>query len=1362
MNSKWQINRVGLIDFWYYDEQEFYFQDGRMLLRGANGSGKSVTMQSFLPLLLDGNMRPERLDPFGSRARKMENYLLDENDDREERIGYLYMELKRPESDQYASVGIGMRARKNKKLDSWYFGITDGRRIGQDIFLYKDMLAKISCTKLELKNRIGEGGRVMETQTEYAQYVNRLLFGFETMDEYREMMDLLIQLRTPKLSKDFKPTIINDILSSSLQTLSEDDLRPMSEAIENMDTLKSNLDQLSESVRAARQIERGYDQYNLAILYEKAVHYTDSCKAAEELEQKQSRLEEEHRKCLEERDKAAQQYNELCQEEEVLQKEKNSLSDSDAAKLKEQEEKLSSALADLEADRREKEKQKEKKEERRRDTEQAIQAQQEKNDSQWMQTEEFLEEMETELEDVPFDEADFLKQEILDKPEEAPAFESHRKLLQAYQSKVADGCRILEEEARIRDRHEALLQELDERRKKQDQAEREANQYQTLLHETKDEQTERICRWEKENRELKPGNDILSLMARKIAEYSFGEDYSEIRRLAEPLYYERSSTLREELREKSAFLREKEQELQNLREELRTWQEQKDPEPELSEEQKENRARLNALGISYLELYRCVEFADISAAQASRLEEALLHMGLLDALIVPAEERERILTLEPASADRYIFSDLPSVRQNLLEWLEIDNKENDILFYQKVSKVLSSIEVSSASNESSCGNTWIDDSGHYRLGVLEGTSSGAYEARFIGTAARERFRQKKIEELKNLANELSEEIITIKESIAALKDRLQQLEQEWDNFPDERDLKVAAKEYADRLYTLERIQVGVREQTARTEEARKALDAVRLQVSQICAAAYLPARLDGFRAAKESLEHYSHLLSELRVCHESYRNGRRQLRMQKELLEDIDRDLDDIRYDWNRTKQKIRETEQSLEAVRRQLAMTDYEEIKERLDACILRLRQIPGERETAVKTQAARNTEAENIARQQEETAETCLQVHARTVRLAKVFDEEYRLGYASTDVPAANDSKTLAVKVRRALAGQVSGKKTADLAGNLQGIYHENRAALLEYNLTVQRLFEDLDTEEFPDVSAARIDITAKYRGSNLNFKELLLRLSEDMEEQTRLLGDKDRELFEDILANTISKKIRARIQSSQRWVEQMNTLMGAMQTSSGLRLSLKWKKRRAETEDQLDTGALVDLLQKDAEIMREEEVEKLSRHFRSKIEEARKLSDDIGTVQSFHAVMKEVLDYRKWFEFQLECQKTGEKKKELTDRVFFTFSGGEKAMSMYVPLFSAVVAKYAGARPDAPRLISLDEAFAGVDEMNIRDMFRLMTEFEFNFMINSQVLWGDCDTVPALAIYQLVRPENARYVTVIAYQWNGKVRTLVTDGQ
>lgn len=102
----------------------------------------------------------------------------------------------------------------------------------------------------------------------------------------------------------------------------------------------------------------------------------------------------------------------------------------------------------------------------------------------------------------------------------------------------------------------------------------------------------------------------------------------------------------------------------------------------------------------------------------------------------------------------------------------------------------------------------------------------------------------------------------------------------------------------------------------------------------------------------------------------------------------------------------------------------------------------------------------------------------------------------------------------------------------------------------------------------------------------------------------------------------------------------------------------------------------------------------------------------------------------------------------------------MSMYVPLFSAVVAKYQGGRGDAPRLISLDEAFAGVDNKNIRDMFRLMTEFQFDFIINSQVLWGDCDTLDALAIYQLIRPQNAKFVTVMPYLWNGHMKELMED--
>lgn len=48
-------------------------------------------------------------------------------------------------------------------------------------------------------------------------------------------------------------------------------------------------------------------------------------------------------------------------------------------------------------------------------------------------------------------------------------------------------------------------------------------------------------------------------------------------------------------------------------------------------------------------------------------------------------------------------------------------------------------------------------------------------------------------------------------------------------------------------------------------------------------------------------------------------------------------------------------------------------------------------------------------------------------------------------------------------------------------------------------------------------------------------------------------DRELFEDILANTVSRKIRGKINASNAWVDKMNHLMSGMNTSSGLKLSL-----------------------------------------------------------------------------------------------------------------------------------------------------------------------------------------------------------------
>ena len=256
--------------------------------------------------------------------------------------------------------------------------------------------------------------------------------------------------------------------------------------------------------------------------------------------------------------------------------------------------------------------------------------------------------------------------------------------------------------------------------------------------------------------------------------------------------------------------------------------------------------------------------------------------------------------------------------------------------------------------------------------------------------------------------------------------------------------------------------------------------------------------------------------------------------------------------------------------------------------------------------------------------------------------------------------------------------------------------------------------------------------------------------------LISGEERRIFEEILLNTISTKIKSKIYLSKKWVDKINDLMESMDTSSSLALSLKWVPKKADAEGQLDIMELLEILEKGT-IATEDDMKKLANHFGNKVKEAIRSYEGTGESRNYQTIIKNVLDYREWYEFKLFFTKKGERKKELTNNAFFQFSGGEKAMSMYIPLFSAVYARYDHASKDAPKLIAMDEAFAGVDEQNIRDMFRLLKELKLDYVINSQILWGDYDTVDNLAICELIREENDDFVTVIRYKWNGKERVM-----
>lgn len=340
--------------------------------------------------------------------------------------------------------------------------------------------------------------------------------------------------------------------------------------------------------------------------------------------------------------------------------------------------------------------------------------------------------------------------------------------------------------------------------------------------------------------------------------------------------------------------------------------------------------------------------------------------------------------------------------------------------------------------------------------------------------------------------------------------------------------------------------------------------------------------MDVFTEAEKALGEYKEELMKVQISYGNYMNGISFVTVQKVYLEGIDADLDDIRYDLNHMIQNEREKRGSLNSVMEQLALTDYEAIWERLEHCMERLEKLPLEIEMSVTQSPHLETKEKQLLEKLGDIEVLVGKTRQQKDRFCTAFEMEYQLGYVECPATLNDVPEEQAEKICKIFMGRFGNKKHSEILENLQNVYHMNRGYLLEYQVTLQSLFEEMDEESGVfDTSMRRIDISAKYRGITIKFKELITRMKEDAEVQRRLLSDKDRELFEDILANTISKKIRGKIQASKRWVEKMNALMESMKTSSGLTLSLRWKNKRADKEEQLDTRELVELLQKDAEI-------------------------------------------------------------------------------------------------------------------------------------------------------------------------------------
>ena len=1378
--NRWQAHRAGILNYWYYDEAEFNFADGRLLLRGSNGSGKSVTMQSLVTVLLDGVKRADRLDSFGSKSRTMDDYLLGEKEisDYDERTGYLFLEYKRANSDQYITTGIGLHARRgSSKVDFWGFILQNGRRVDYDVQLYhvsknpeNGQEQRIPLTKRELENIIGQDGRVTTEQREYMAMVNQYIFGYKDIQKYEELMKLLIQLRSPKLSRDFKPSVIYEILNGSLPTLSDDDLRPLAETLENMEKTRLAIEQLKREQGAFQAICNAYTTYNTAVVAERAMGVARCDNILSSLEKKEAQQRELLDRVSKQAEGSRIRQQELAVEERALRQEQSDLQENEAYKAAEKKKEIQLTLEREKLEHNHREQMLSDKRRRELSLSEQVKAEEYKLYEIEKQVAEMLENLGTLAQEADFSAHIALSQGFKLTDDVAGHFmlwrnerQNHIKLLQQLHKRL-----LTYENLQQRVQQNEL--ELGEENRRLDQYSYEHKQLMEELERERENIIKAFYEWKTSwQRAISFTGAQENQLVGCLRELYSSTQWLEVEKQLSEVVSHHQRELDAAIGRVRADIQYIEENLTREQEELRLLREKKEAEPELGEAYKQARDSLEQKGVKFLPLYEATEFrSNVPDRIRERMESALLEAGLLNAIIL--ENNEMAHKLPENMRGNVLFSGEPvMLADSLINYLEPVPGDSG-LSPARIADILASIAVDDNLYPSLGGTSLNLEKGGYCLGSIAGRAAERPEALFIGKQAREKHRRQQIEakeqEIASLTDQLTRQ--HGREQELLLKN--EELGQAKREFPSHQKAQQFYDKARSKANEIEQQRLRIQEKDEHQKQLTLELRRERLDIAEMRGETTLVFSVQAYEEAITMMEEYGEDFSQLTLLQADYAHTAELVSQHKSDVEYVSSEVDILKGELQNQESTILQLKKNIEALTMQLEEMDAAAIEARISAVISRLAKIPqelmevsrlvGENE---RNKATIINELNHLDRDQN------IYSHLRE-KWDGLLQAELQRGFF------VGDKKDLRKIIQERQKNRDS-QSLHSLAQRVENQYAQHRDEIAEYRFSLRESMDDVgefislspeEEEQFlprwealRDYAVRQLAVT-DIGGKSLSPYEQLEQLKAHLLEQENLLSEQDKQIYQEIILNSIGRTISEKIYGAEDWIKKMNNLMNKSETSSALRFRLEWKPLTGDDEEEMDTAELVELLHSDPELMKEDDMKRLEQHFSSRIRKAREMAEIMEKdADAFQASVKEQLDYRQWFRFRLYYDKGEQiKRRELTDKAFFRFSGGEKAMAMYVPLFSAAYSRYLDAGNDAPRLITLDEAFAGVDEQNMRDMFRLVEQMGFNYIMNSQAIWGDYDVVPSLNIYELLRPLNANYVSVLGYHWDGNTKQVMVE--
>ena len=1382
--SRFRLDRAGIHQVWQYDD-EFSFGDGRLLLRGKNGAGKSKALEVLLPFLLDGDTR--RIDASGGGKTSLKWLMLDGWTAGTNRLGYLWAEFTRVDDEgepRRVTLGAMIRASTSTGEAKAEFFVTT-RAVGDELPLH-DPDRRPSREKA--RDLVGHDNWY-ERPADYRARVARELFGLTDLARYRNLVHLLYGLRRPTIGDRIESGELVKVLSDALPPLDDDVIDKVARNLDDLDSVREELARLEKTNAALTAFLRSYRGYLHGVL---RARVTEVRAALTELSGKRRKAGDAERAV------ATLKSRESAEEDAVSAlEEARAAADGDLRTLRDSA--AYGALRDL------------------RDKRETLRAVAETARTAWEAAGRArdgevtaarllsdgtadigrdLSELRTSLraarpvaracgvDEGLLAEPPAVRKEVLSVPvpdrltdPQDAALEVVRPAtevldaeisgeLAGWRTGLAEADVVLKVRLRAAAALDGLLKDVTAAEVKaaglREQSERLEGQLtgardraqqrgDDLVH-ASEQYAADVEAWADRLPDPAPVTILVEMpddAAAPATERAIDRDAPEAvahaaHEVADPVLsaYE---TRRDEVVTREKLL---EGQRDGARDEKRRWESQADPEPPRSPYSAADRTPGTGAP-----LFLLVDFADpVPDADRAGIEAALEASGLLagwmsaDGTLLAGDTRDVILHAgEPVSGQSLADVLRPVPGHGVGE--------------TAVGRLLRSVglgESTGSPQPEPAARTWVARDGRYRLDVVRG-AHGKDRAEYIGAGVRAMTRQRRIAELAERVASLDAELDRVRADRTRIERQRDELRAALRGIPQARSLTDAWTDYDSAVREVTRLAAELLTARRAAEQAATAAAGLRIRAEAHATRDGLPVdrellgRLESdVRGLRATLQRLGDDARRVLARMEGHARTRLSWEQARGARVDTESDYAAAYGKLTAARRELDLLENSVGATEQDI-MAREEDAKGRFDAAERQLPHARSAHRTAhddrLRAEAERDRLVEELARQERSVVAGGIALR-RPLGLPGL---PLAAGLDGVDVlldryDAEQDGDVRArIAALRALAEDVAamlGPAGADVSGSL-----------------IIRRGEELrdGLAGGYDAEGAEDDGIKRYAlRDDTGVHDVAVvgeRIRSAAEAARNRLSAREQEVFETYLLGELGDHLSRQVLAAQHLVGGMNDTLDQVRSSHGIGVRLQWELPR---DGEADIRAAVTLLRQPSALRTRDQSGQLRDALRRRIEEARRAEPSAG----YAVHLRAALDYREWFEFKVKVTEAAHPDRERVLSHRTALSQGEMRVVAYLVLFAAAAAHFtsvAASAPQAPRLILLDDAFAKVDEPTHGRLLGLLVELDLDFIITSERLWGCFPAVPSLHIYECLRDPGIRGVAMVHFTWDGRHKRL-----